>query len=94
MKIRSSWVSPVSERANLSVQRKRPALHEDAIIAATATAAVCGLTVASRNSADFKPFKVKLLDPFKPARGLNPTQARPGVNAAPACGKGQSAAKQ
>ena len=48
------------------MHRPSDALHEDAIIAATA--AVCGLTVASRNSADFKPFKVKLLDPFKPAR--------------------------
>lgn len=32
------------------------------------TAAVHGLTVVTRNTTDFRPFKVKLLDPLKPAR--------------------------
>jgi predicted nucleic acid-binding protein len=36
---------------------------EDALIAATAK--VCGLTVATRNSADFKPFAVDTIDPFR-----------------------------
>lgn len=42
----------------------RPDHHlEDALIAATAL--VWGLTVATRNSADFKPFSVETIDPFR-----------------------------
>lgn len=44
------------------MHRKSETLYEDAMIAATAR--VHGLTVVTRNVADFKPFKVPLLNPF------------------------------
>lgn len=48
------------------MHRQSDTLYEGTMIATTA--AVHGLTVVTRNTADFKPFKVKLFDPFKPAR--------------------------
>lgn len=45
--------------------RRSDTLIEDAMIAATA--AVHGLTVVTRNVADFKAFGVPVLDPFKTA---------------------------
>jgi predicted nucleic acid-binding protein len=45
------------------MHRRSDTLFEDAMIAATA--AVHGLTVVTRNVADFKPFTVPVLDPFK-----------------------------
>ena len=47
------------------IHRQSDTSYEDAVIAATA--ADHGLTVMTRNTADFKPFKVRLFDPFKPA---------------------------
>lgn len=44
------------------MHRRSEILYEDAMIAATAR--VHGLTVVTRNVADFKPFKVPLLNPF------------------------------
>ncbi len=44
------------------MHRKSETLFEDAMIAATAK--VHGLTVVTRNVADFKSFKVPLLNPF------------------------------
>jgi predicted nucleic acid-binding protein len=44
------------------MHRKSETLYEDAMIAATAR--VHGLTVVTRNVADFKSFKVLLLNPF------------------------------
>lgn len=45
------------------MHRRYDTLYEDAMIAATAR--VHGLTVVTRNVADFKPFGVPLLNPFK-----------------------------
>lgn len=44
------------------MHRKSDALYEDAMIAATAR--IHGLTVVTRNAADFKGFKIPLLNPF------------------------------
>lgn len=48
------------------MHRKSNTIHEDAMIAATAK--VAGLTVVTRNIADFKSFKVPLLNPFTTRR--------------------------
>ena len=45
------------------MHRKSNTIYEDAMIAATAR--VHGLTVATRNMADFKAFGVPLVNPFK-----------------------------
>ncbi len=45
------------------MHRRSDTVYEDAMIAATAK--VHGLTVATRNVADFKAFGVPLLNPFK-----------------------------
>jgi predicted nucleic acid-binding protein len=46
------------------MHRKSNTVYEDALIAATAK--IHGLTVVTRNVADFKTFGVPLLNPFKP----------------------------
>lgn len=48
------------------MHRRSDTVYEDAMIAATAK--VHGLTVATRNVADFKAFGVPLLNPFKAER--------------------------
>ncbi|MBK7613157.1 MAG: type II toxin-antitoxin system VapC family toxin [Vitreoscilla sp.] len=45
------------------MHKRSDTLYEDAMIAATAR--IHGLTVVTRNVADFKPFGVPLLNPFK-----------------------------
>jgi toxin FitB len=45
------------------MHRKSDTVYEDAMIAATAK--IHGLTVVTRNTADFKAFGVPLLNPFK-----------------------------
>lgn len=49
------------------MHRRSDTLIEDAMIAATAS--VHGLSVITRNVADFKPFGVPVLNPFKPPAG-------------------------
>ena len=49
------------------MHRRSDTVVEDAMIAATAL--VHDLTVVTRNTRDFKPFGVRLLDPFKAAAG-------------------------
>ena len=48
------------------MHRRSDTLYEDAMIAATA--AVHNLTVVTRNVADFEPFGVRVLNPFKTAK--------------------------
>lgn len=55
--------APVFRNWARLMHRKSDTLYEDAMIAATAR--VHGLTVVTRNIADFKKLDVKLLDPFR-----------------------------
>ena len=68
-------VLPVNESvaircARLHVPDTRP--ERDALIAATALEH--GLTVVTRNAADFKPTGVSLVNPWKSRRGAGPTR--------------------
>jgi predicted nucleic acid-binding protein len=49
------------------MHRRSDTLYEDAMIAATAR--IHGLTVVTRNVADFRAFDVPLLNPFETPRG-------------------------
>ncbi len=49
------------------MHRRSETLYEDAMIAATAW--VHNLTVVTRNVGDFRPFEVKVLNPFKATSG-------------------------
>ena len=70
-----AWLDLVAESCNVLdmdsatfrewarlMHRRSDTLYEDAMIAATAR--IHGLTVATRNTADFKHFGVALFDPF------------------------------